>query len=163
MGVCRVGAAAVKVHPAATRGFPMAPAIWGAQAARGTPRRSLRTELFDVSDDRALRYLRRGRAYAGGVLRDPIPRPLNAFINASLVLAHGHRESAIAAAGERITHKTFDWADHVFHVCLSLLQQIKQLLGTLPGIGSYNRMHDCILPWGPAESKHPASNQTALF
>src|SRR6202011_4908383 len=90
---------------------------------------------------------RGGRARAPGVLRDPVSRLFSTFINAGLVLANSHRESAISAAGESVAHKTFDRAQQPFHVCRMLLQQIKQLFCAFSGIRSYNRLHVSLPPF----------------
>ena len=70
---------------------PYAMSARAAEARRmaDTMRRTQGT-LFQVKDDRSLRYLRSGNASARGVLRDPIPGLLKTLISTGFVVANGH-------------------------------------------------------------------------
>jgi hypothetical protein len=50
----------------------------------------LKSPLYEVKDDRSLRYFRSGHTGARGVLCDPIPGLLKALVSTGFVVANGH-------------------------------------------------------------------------
>ena len=75
----------------------------------------------------AFRDGRCGDANITSVLTDPIPSYPNALVSAGLVLEDGYIEPAASGAGQGKTHKTLDRTNELFHVCLALFENVKQL------------------------------------
>src|SRR5208283_230444 len=75
-------------------------------------------KLLDVKDNRSLRYRRGGSPGAVGVLRDPIPGFLNTLIGTGLVIANGHRKSAVRGADQAVTDQTFDGTQSFLYISL---------------------------------------------
>jgi len=98
--------------------------------------------LLDVGDDLALGNLHRGEAGVRRAFGHEVPRGLDAFFNAMLVLADGHRKAPLAGARQRVADQTFNGAHEALQLGFVLLPDVEQLLGAFAVIGTDDNFHD---------------------
>src|SRR5215212_11178142 len=79
------------------------------------------------------------------MLPDPVLGFLEALIRAGLVLTDRDGDAAIAGADQGVTDKSLDRPDQAFDVRLALLEQIKELLGSVTRVGSDHSVHGALL------------------
>ena len=77
----------------------------------------------------------------GGILDNPSPRPLDAFVCSFAVLAGGDADTTVGGTQERIRHETGDAPDNLLYFLAAVFDPVDEIFGAGAGIGSDDRMH----------------------